>query len=43
MEPFHESVETTGLDEHRAMDKRGLETFSRLEAQWPGPLEADNQ
>lgn len=26
-----------GLDEHRAMDKRGLETFARLEAQWKGP------
>ena len=27
-----------GLDEHRAMDKRGLETFTRLEAQWKGTL-----
>eukprot|EP00913_Durusdinium_trenchii_P011082 g10404.t1 len=26
------------LDEHRAMDKRGLETFARLEAQWKGEV-----
>lgn len=32
-----------GLDEHRAMDKRGLETYTRLESQWKGTLKCPDR
>ncbi|CAE7225219.1 unnamed protein product [Symbiodinium pilosum] len=42
--PWHEHLRETGritgfsLDEHRAMDKRGVETFTRLQEQWKGEV-----